>query len=183
MRVRQHVVASPVTHFGVQTLIGDLRMPTGVCRLCGAQTELLLSHVIPAFAFRWLRDSAGGGHWRLTKEVNQRVQDGEKLYWLCADCEALLNQSETTFATRLFHPYSDDSGRQIRYGPWLLSFCSGVTWRVLRFCREHGPLAGFAPELVESMDRAEATWKEVLLGKRPHPGEFQQHLSSDGRYL
>ena len=151
-------------------------MPNGICRLCGKDGPLLLSHIIPAFAFRWLRESAGGGHLRSTKEVNQRVQDGEKHYWLCPACEELLGKSETQFATRLFHPYSEDSAVRIPYGPWLMRFAAGLVWRVVRFIRDQGPLTDFPDELVASMDRAEAAWKAVALGTQPHPGDFQIHM-------
>jgi hypothetical protein len=39
-------------------------MPKGRCRLCYAESELQLSHILPAFAIRWLRDSSGTGHVR-----------------------------------------------------------------------------------------------------------------------
>lgn len=151
-------------------------MPTGICRLCGDDTALINSHIIPAFAFRWLRDSAGGGHLRSTQEINQRVQDGEKKYLLCERCEGRLNEFETIFATRLFHPYSEGKTARVKYGPWLMQFGVGLVWRVLRFSRERAPLKDYPDDLVASMDRAERVWKEVLLGQRQHPGEFQVHM-------
>lgn len=151
-------------------------MPNGICRLCGENAALQLSHVLPAFAFKWLRETSGTGHIRSSQEVNQRVQDGMKFYWMCAGCEGILSRSETAFATKVFHPYSSGKATRFNYGPWLMHFCVSVSWRLLRFYREETPMPQFPAELLSAMDRAEATWKEVLLGKRPHPGEFEQHL-------
>jgi len=59
-------------------------MPRGQCRLCQADADLQLSHILPAFVFRWLRESAGGNPIRNTSTPNLRVQDGLKRYWLCS---------------------------------------------------------------------------------------------------
>ena len=82
-------------------------MKKGICRLCQQEAGLKLSHILPAFAFRWLKDSAGNAYIRRGMEPNRRVQDGLKYYWLCSSCEGLLNLSETAFATNLFYPYID----------------------------------------------------------------------------
>lgn len=39
-------------------------MPMGSCYLCGNSEEIQLGHSIPAFVFRWLRESAGDKHFR-----------------------------------------------------------------------------------------------------------------------
>ena len=106
-------------------------MPKGQCRLCDAESDLHLSHIVPAFAYRWLRESSGNGHLRSGSSPNQRVQDGPKRYWLCTICEGMLSRSETSFATKLFFPYTDDEATLFIYGEWLLQFCVSVSWRVL----------------------------------------------------
>lgn len=151
-------------------------MPTDQCRLCQTESELQLSHILPAFAFRWLRESSGNGHIRNSLEPNKRVQDGVKRYWLCASCEELFSRSETAFAGRLFHPYLAASGKAIRYSDWLLKFCTSVSWRVLRFYRDEGHLNDWEPNALGHVSEAEIVWREFLLGKRQNPGAFQQHL-------
>lgn len=151
-------------------------MPTDQCRLCQADSELQLSHILPAFSYRWLRESSGNGHIRNSLNPNQRVQDGIKRYWLCASCEGLFSRSETAFAGRLFHPYLAASGKVIRYSDWLLKFCTSVSWRVLRFYRDEGHLNDWEPNALAHVSEAEIVWREFLLGKRPNPGVFQQHL-------
>lgn len=73
-------------------------MSSGICRLCQNTAELQLSHVIPAFVFRWKRETAGGGYLRMGAAPNKRVQDGIQRNLLCAACEARFSQWEGLFA-------------------------------------------------------------------------------------
>jgi len=151
-------------------------MTTEQCRLCQTDSELQLSHILPAFTYRWLRESSGNGHIRHSLEPNKRVQDGLKRYWLCSSCEELFSRSETAFAGRLFHPYLAASGRVIRYSDWLLRFCTSVSWRVIRFYRDEGHLNNWESDALGHVSEAEIVWREFLLGRRQNPGTFQQHL-------
>jgi len=42
--------------------------------------------------------------------------------------------------------------------------------------RQEASFASWSDEAVARLDEAERTWKEVLLGKRPNPGRYEQHL-------
>ncbi len=151
-------------------------MPKGQCLLCAAESELQLSHVLPAFVFRWMRESSGNGHMRSGSSPNQRVQDGVKRHWLCTSCEGLLSCSETAFATKLFYPYTSGESTRIIYDERLLRFCVSVSWRVLQFHKEETSLKGYEPDAIAHIAEVESTWKEFLLGRQPHPGPFEQHL-------
>jgi hypothetical protein len=146
------------------------------CRLCGTQTELRISHIIPAFVFRWLRESSGNGHIRMGAEPNLRVQDGLKRPWLCAACEERLNRSETEFANKLFYPYLAASGNRIRYSEWLIHFCTSLSWRVLKLYLEDGHLKEWERQALDRAAEAEIAWRVVLLGTSPHAGRFEQHI-------
>ena len=151
-------------------------MVNGVCRLCGEQADLRLSHIIPAFVFRWLRETSGTGHIRTSDEPNLRVQDGIKRPWLCGPCEERLNRSETEFATKVFHPYLASSGTRIRYSTWLMQFCTSLSWRVLKHYLEDDHLKKWEPETLERARTAESAWRGVLLGTAPHAGACEQHI-------
>lgn len=151
-------------------------MPFDRCRLCQTDSDLQLSHILPAFTYRWLRESSGNGHIRNSVEPNKRVQDGLKRYWLCASCEGLFSRHETAFANRLFYPYLCESGRAFPYSNWLLNFCTSVSWRVLRLYTDENHLKDWTPEALEYVSQAETAWREYLLGHRQNPGRFQQHL-------
>lgn len=146
------------------------------CLLCNNEAELQQSHILPAFAFRWLRESAGGGYLRLGMEPNRRIQDGLKRYWLCSSCEGNLNISETSFATKLFHPYLLAFAEQFRYSDWLMHFCTSLSWRVLRFYMDEIGINNWNSRDLEYVGKAEKIWREVLLRERPHPEVHQQHI-------
>lgn len=151
-------------------------MPNGICKLCQQPADLQNSHILPAFSFRWLRESSGNGHIRLGVEPNQRVQDGLKRYWLCSQCESRLNNSETAFATNLFYPYLEASGKRFPYSRWLMHFCTSLSWRIIRFYLDEGHLKDWDAEAITHVNAAEQIWRELLLDKQPHPGACQQHL-------
>jgi hypothetical protein len=148
----------------------------GTCKLCGETKDLQHSHVLPAFVFRWQRESSGNGYIRSTHEPDRRVQDGLKFYWLCFDCEQRFSRWEREFASTLFHPYLTRSGERFAYGPWLLKFCASVSWRVLTYGFEQNVFSSWSAEEVARAKEAEKVWREFLLGKRDHPGEFRQHV-------
>ncbi|WP_412023286.1 hypothetical protein [Burkholderia cepacia] len=151
-------------------------MPFGKCRLCEAEAQLQLSHILPSFVFRWLRESSGGSPIRNSREPNQRTQDGEKEYWLCQTCEGLLSRSERAFANKLFHPYLADPSRRYAYGPWLLHFCTSVSWRALLYFMEKTASRDSPFARNQNVLAAEAVWREYILGARQHPMQFRQYI-------
>lgn len=151
-------------------------MPIGNCLLCSKPAELQLSHVLPAFVFRWQRETSANGHIRTGHEPNRRVQDGIKHHWLCAECEDLFSKSEGHFANRLFRPYTDDGGQTIQYTNWLAHFCASVSWRVLKHYQQERGFSDIRPLLLEQVHSAESTWRKFLLGELSHPGKHQLHL-------
>ncbi len=146
------------------------------CRLCNADKELQLSHIVPAFIFRWVRQTSANGHLRFGMNPNLRVQDGLKRHWLCAGCEGILSRIETSFAENLFYPYLKGT-YSIQYEEWLLRFCVSVSWRVLTFYKEETQLDKYyGHEALQRIVKADTAWKMFLLGKSEHPGRFHQHL-------
>lgn len=147
----------------------------GECAFCKSNAELRDSHVLPAFAFRWVRSRSPNGHLRNTASPNRRVQDGLKLPWLCGKCEGDFSKHETAFATKVFHPWHEGN-QKIPYQDWLLKFCVSVSWRVLKYARGRNPEAEYTAEQSRLMDEAEQRWRNFLNDEVPHPGQFEQHL-------
>lgn len=147
----------------------------GECALCLQNNELQNSHIIPAFAFRWLRSRFLTGHIRHTQKPNLRVQDGAKMPMLCAACEVLLSKDENAFASQLFHPMASDS-HTVTYGDWLLRFAVSLSWRVLKYCYGRNPDVTYSDQQQMLIAQAETTWREFLLVARSHPGKFEHHL-------
>lgn len=148
------------------------------CRLCGKKSELQNSHVVPAFVFRWLRETSGNSHMRSNRNPNVRLQDGPKEHWLCSACEMIFNRSETAFANQIFYPYLQSTTQRLRYGPWMLHFCASLSWRTLQYhyCTQPEEFKSYPKHLIERMQVAESTWRKYLLGEIANPGEFRQHL-------
>lgn len=146
------------------------------CRLCAHPAALQESHIVPAFVFRWMKDTSATGFLRFGKEPNQRVQDGEKRPWLCANCEQLLSGWETRFAAEVFHPLNSDGGRRLRYGEWMLRFCVSLSWRVLLLFQEESGLANLTENQRDAVRIALSTWSDFMQGRQPHPGQFEQHF-------
>ncbi len=145
------------------------------CRLCWREVPLCVSHIIPAFVFRDLKKHSATGHMRFSGAPNRRAQDGLKLHWLCEDCEQLFSAWERKFANEVVAPWSD--GRDMtRYSDWLLKFCVSVTWRVLVYTKGLNPETTYTAEEEANFEETELTWRDFLLGRRPHPGKHEQHL-------
>lgn len=145
------------------------------CALCLQEAKLKDSHVLPAFVFRWLRQRSVTGHIRNTKNINRRIQDGLKKPWLCGGCEQLLSRDEQAFATKVFGPYLRETTR-VEYGPWLLRFCTSISWRVLKHAKGLNAEHRYTPEEESAAAKAEAVWRDFLHGRRQGVGSFEQHL-------
>jgi hypothetical protein len=148
----------------------------GTCRLCDADAELQESHIIPAFVFRWRKDTSPTPFMRTSNQPERREQDGVKLYWLCRACEQTLSNWERQFASTIFHPITKDSSHRISYSGWLLKFCVSISWRALLLAKEKTSLTDFSEAERLAVEAALHAWREVMRGRASHPGPFEQHL-------
>ena len=147
----------------------------GICRLCKNYRELQLSHIIPNFVFKWLRKSSIS-YIRKSNEPDRRVQDGEKRYLLCKECEERLSAWETIFANKIFSKLHSDQDRKMfyQYGDWCLKFAVSVSWRVLECSSDMG-LEHFSEQQNMLVAQALETWRQYLLGQTSTIGQFEQH--------
>lgn len=148
----------------------------GKCALCSKENELRESHIIPKFVFTWFKDT--GGAIRSNRLPNLRIQDGEKEYLLCGDCEELFNIWEKPFCEKLFLPLHSNqpTAFPIRYGSWALRFAVSVSWRVLLYYSRLHDLSHLSENQNEAALKALAVWRGFLLGELPNPSQFEQHL-------
>ena len=100
------------------------------CKLCGEESELLISHIIPKFVFRWMRET-GGKYFRAPINPNVRKQDGFKQKLLCKKCEANLSISEKWFSENVFKPYLETHNNVVKYTPDMSRFIISVLCRIL----------------------------------------------------
>lgn len=153
-----------------------MEIPQQHCRLCKREAELQESHVVPAFVFKWLKDTSATGFMRFGQTPNRRSQDGHKRPWLCLACERKLNAWETKFATLVFHPLNEDGALRVRYADWFIKFCTSISWRTLLMMKEDAMLDDLSSTQLRVVDAALDSWGELMLGTRSHPGRFEQHF-------
>ena len=68
------------------------------CALCKKEKSFQISHIVPSFAGKWLKESSATGFMRELIPPNERIQDVSKIQLLCRDCERLLSGLETYLA-------------------------------------------------------------------------------------
>lgn len=149
----------------------------GLCRLCGTNTSLEYSHIIPSFVFKWFKQSSVTGFMRFSYTPNQRAQDGFRCYLLCRKCEGLFSGWEKSFSEQIFAPLNEGKADKLNYGRWLLKFSVSLSWRVLTFYKDYEyQLEHLSKELLSSIETSLRIWREFLLDERPHPDKYEQHI-------
>lgn len=148
----------------------------GKCALCWNETVLELSHIVPKLVIRELKKTSVGAI-RNTANPNGTVQDGEKHYMLCGDCEDLFNVYETEFAKAVFHPYVRGESDTFNYDEKLFYLLTSISWRSL-----YQDLLDFVPNHVVGIDalecliESEKIMRDFLLHKRTDIGTIENHI-------
>lgn len=149
------------------------------CALCRQTRPLLNSHAIPAFAVRWIKETAASPYLRGAENPNLRRQDIGTIKLLCKECETRFSRDEGIFSENIFNPYVrdelDEKGcgqgqiKAFQYGPWLLRFAISLQWRVLATrpnrSKNEAVLGG-----------VEEIWRKFLLGERGDTGIWENHM-------
>jgi len=141
------------------------------CSLCGAKKELRLSHIIPKFITKWLKETSASGFVR-TGDTGRRIQDTFKINLLCQDCEELFSAWETYFAEQIFYPFQDGKKR-LPYDDRLNKFMLSIAWRLLRVhlydLVDDPTRRGYAETALEK-------WKDYLLDKTKERKPYENHI-------
>ena len=147
--------------------------PDQPCALCGTHSRRQLSHLVPKFVFQHASTRSPTGYLRDNVSPNRRGQDGPKDYLLCRDCEQRFSRWEGRFAP-LFKRHHEQPGQTFDYTSEQALCALSIVWRVLAHQRAHPELnhLTFGSDYSRT-DGASAIWAEVLMGRRPHPGEFR----------
>lgn len=150
----------------------------GTCALCKEQNVILEeSHIIPKFVFRRIMKKSVTGFMRNAFNPNQRVQDGDKQYLLCGNCEDLFNTCETKFANNVFYPYKKGKLKEFEYEEWLNYFISSVNWRNLYLdILDFQANKSLATEKLDTLIRNEEILRDYLLGRRNDISKIENHI-------
>lgn len=104
-----------------------------ICRLCNNDKKLEQSHIIPKFIFKWIKNTSLTKKLRNSIVPNCRREDGDKLPFLCSECEDLFSKYETYFANSLFYPATKNNLSHITFTDELFKFIVSIIWRSLKY--------------------------------------------------
>ena len=111
---------------------------TYTCRLCLKNTDLKISHIIPKFFYKEIKNNSLTGKMRNTQNVNKPQQDGIKTQFLCQHCEELFSKYEKYFSENIYKHYINNeasyvlnsNNNELRY------FILSLAWRHIQYYLE-----------------------------------------------
>lgn len=135
----------------------------GICRLCKQECELKDSHIVPKLFYNLIKKNSPTGRFRNTDNPNIPYQDGEKLPFLCGDCEEKFSKYETYFSANIYQNFSssygikefESKGNEISY------FVLSIAWRTLKHLMEKG-IKNLSKEEYNQIDIVLEEWRNVL---------------------
>jgi hypothetical protein len=134
------------------------------------------SHIVPAFVFRWLKQTGGTDYLRAGDIPNRRIQDGMKKDLFCRECEQLLSGWEKKFAELVFHPFTTESYPTGQYGDWYSKFVASLLYRVgLYFLAKGLEARRGSDDDMEDIRSCLNTWRRFICGEISNPGKFELH--------
>lgn len=153
--------------------------PIKRCALCYNTRELEESHIIPKFVFRHLSKTAHGAI-RSLDNPNMIIQDSEKHYLLCGECEDLFSTYETKFANLFFHPYQKEGKKVFNYDADAYYFITSVSWRslyldILDFV-ENSDEVGIDFEVLNTLIEREKSMRKYLLKQNTVVEGIENHI-------
>lgn len=131
----------------------------GKCALYDKETELKLSHIIPKFAFDYMKKT-GGKYLRTYENPDVRVQDGPKEYLLGEQAEQEFSKRERWFANNIFFPYIKDNKQEFEYNENFSYFIISVLWRVLINQQKDNSVK--KEERLNFLNDVQLEWKQFL---------------------
>ena len=148
----------------------------GKCALCRQNKELQLSHIVPHFVGRKLKKTALGNI-RVTNEPNKVIQDIEKHFMLCHDCEEAFSVRESWFANQIFNPYQDKTKIEFDYDENLTRFIVSLSWRSLYLdLDEFSVDPDFNQDILMTLFQSEQVMRDYLLEKRDDIATIENHI-------
>lgn len=145
------------------------------CALCGKQKDIQLSHIVPKFIGRHLKGTSIGSV--RSSGSGKVVQDLEKHYMLCHDCEEMFSASERWFSKNIFYPWLKDKTDTFNYTNRLFYFLTSLSWRSLYL-----DLLDFVENSICSVEelncliKAESVMKDFLLGNKSNIDDVEHHI-------
>ncbi len=150
--------------------------------MCFQTVPLEHGHVVPAFVFRWLKQTAAMPYLRTGENPNPRVQDGWKRPMFCRACEDQIGRYEKAFAEELFQLIVAERPAPYRHGPWLSRFIASVALRTLILYAERGEFFDFFTDEQNALvPKAAEHWRAFVHGEAG-PGLHELHFIPMGTF-
>lgn len=156
-----------------------------ICKLCLQKKELKRSHLVPKFIWDWIKKTSVTGYLRQAINANLRMQDGQKEYLFCGDCEQLIGEYESEFAKNVFYPYVNtelnDWGsaqgiiKLIEYREWLLKFIISLQFRHL-LTQEPAVKDKIGESKYKLLKVTEEIFREYLMFQREDTGVNRSYI-------
>jgi hypothetical protein len=144
------------------------------CNLCGSDSRLQKSHIIPKFVISYLKETSATGFIRHGVNINVRKQDMPKIELLCFSCEQLFSKREKRFSEKFFMKYHTEEATRFEYEEWLRYFAISAFWRfaitqVNDFEIKHPSLGLHIREAINK-------WTPFLLEHTNNPADYQYDM-------
>lgn len=136
-----------------------------LCLLCGKKPQQELSHIIPKFIVKRIKEECEGGMLRNGENPNIPRQDGPKCPMLCTDCEDMFCAWEKHFAETIYHPFYNKPTqmRQWKTDELSLKFLASVAYRCMLIYLQNNL---FPDELRDAYFAALCVLRDYLLNKK-----------------
>jgi len=104
------------------------------CNFCKDNVpKLEISHIIPKFIYKWLKETSTTKIMRSANNPNKPAQDGYKVPFLCKTCESNFSSYEKYFSEKIFKPFVESNDLEIFKNinhQKFKDFVTSLIWRV-----------------------------------------------------
>ncbi|WP_214764568.1 hypothetical protein [Exiguobacterium sp. s141] len=149
------------------------------CALCKKEAELQLSHRIPKAVGNIIKKRSFTKKLRSVSNPEQALQDLDKDYFLCKECEARFSTKEGLFMQKVLQPFRNKRTKEVEYDSWLNYFITSVSWRTMYHDAQDKELTlrnGFSESDFQEIQSAEKEMREFLLNQSSAMKNIENHL-------
>ncbi len=136
----------------------------GQCALYGFECDLQQSHIIPKFAYTYLKRT-GSRFMRRLVEPSQRMQDGIKIPLLSKKAESEFSKNETYFKNKIFDEINKKDSGYFDYDERFYAFIVSVLWRVVQLEKTKG-FRNLTLTERNTIKNCDKKWSEFLRNER-----------------
>lgn len=151
----------------------------GKCALCKKKRVLKLSHRIPKAVGAIIKKDSFTKRFRSVHDPNTPVQDLDKKYMLCGECEQRFSGKETLFIQKVLRPFRNNRSTNFEYDSWLHYFIISLSWRTMYddVIDKVGFIGnGFSEKQYQKLVNVESLMRKYLLDKSHSVYNVENHL-------